>query len=75
MESDADSGPTYVPIGGARIVQTHEELAEVLGGFPERIVELRLRRSARSLGPAEQDELRLMEDVLTRSAPDLLPQD
>jgi len=75
MAADADSGPTYVPIGGAHIAHTPEELGEAFAGFPERIVELRLRRANSPLSPAEQDELRLMEEVLTRSEPGLLPPD
>jgi hypothetical protein len=75
MESDADSGPSYVPITGSHVARTPEELAEVFAGFPERIVELRQRAMSAPLSSAEQEELRLSVEILERSAPWLLPPD
>ncbi len=75
MESDPDSRPTYEPMPGSRMARTPEERAEAFAGFPERILELREQRSSRTLSDAEQDELRLLEEILARSAPDLLPPD
>jgi hypothetical protein len=57
-ESDADSGPTYVPTVGSHDARTPEELAEVFAGFPERIVELRQRAMCAPLTSAEQEQLR-----------------
>lgn len=73
MESDATPVSTYVPIAGSHVARTQEELAEVFAGFPERIVELREQKKTRSLSPAEAEELRSSEALLTRSAPWLLP--
>ena len=75
MEPDEDAHPTYVPIAGTRFARTPEERAEVFSGLPDRIVELRLRGSSSALTPEEHAELRLMEDILARSAPELLPPD
>lgn len=73
VESDADPRSSYVPIGGSHMARTPEELAEVFAGFPERIAELRLRRLNSPLTPEEQEDLRVSEEILTRSAPWLLP--
>jgi hypothetical protein len=75
MESDPDSRSIYQPLPGHHMARTPEEHAEAVAGFPERIAELRQQRSNTALSPAEQDELRLLEEVLARSAPDLLPPD
>ena len=73
MESDPDSRPTYEPMPGSRMARTPEERAEAFAGFPERILELREQRSSRTLSDAEQDELRLLEEILVRSAPTFCP--
>lgn len=72
MERDAASPETYIALGGSRLAQTSEELAEAFAGFPERVAELRARRICNPLTEAEQEELRLLEEILNRSAPWLL---
>jgi hypothetical protein len=73
MVSDPNSRSTHEPMPGSHLARTAEERADAFGGFPERILELREQRSSGTLSDAEQDELRLLEEILARSAPDLLP--
>lgn len=57
------------------MARTPEERSEAFAGFPERVLELREQRSGGKLSDAGQDELRLLEEILARSAPELLPPD
>lgn len=63
----------YFPLPGNHMARTSEEIAQAFAGFPERIVELRAKRSEHGLSAEEERELDLSEQVLRRSAPDLLP--
>jgi hypothetical protein len=47
-------------------------MAGAFAGFPERIVELRAKRSDQGLSSAEVRELDLSEPMLRRSAPHLV---
>lgn len=72
MTSNSDDTGVYFPLPGNRM-GSPEDMAEAFAGFPERIVELRTKRSGQGLSSEEEQELDLSEEVIRRSAPHLMP--